>query len=348
MRMNNASCKIDWNASALVLLTDPFTRHEYPQWNTQPLLSARISLSIFCLIILIVGGFCNALTLLTLWRYRSLRHSTRMFFLGTAFGDLFCMPLYISYLWYILHYGSDFLKTVPFLCKTHLMACQFFESISLLNLATVLTERYLLVKYPLKMRVATTQRKYDLKIVMLIIVCISFIMTFYNFGYGIDVSCLCSYNWPWQFLQLGTYFLNAVYFYVMCIAFFSSISVYRALRVRVHTVAFQNPEETNSPYSSLVPLKMSIVVAVIQCFSAIPQFILSSLYFTSDPDDFLVSEGADFLIYISALMLLGANYGVHFFIYCGTCRGFRENCRSFFVSLSAQNVCLRKCPIANP
>ena len=94
----------------------------------------------------------------------------------------------------------------------------------------------------------------------------------------------------------------------------------------------QVPVANDSAFSNIVPLKMSIVVGVFQCFGAIPQFIITCLYFTGDGKSFLISEGADFLLYIAVYVLLSANYGVNFFIYSVTCRGFRQCCFSLLTS----------------
>ena len=110
---------------------------------------------------------------MTLRRQKDLRHSTRCFFFGLAVADFFALPPFIFNLWFILHFADNFLNHSSFLCSTWWSVSHFFLIFRQLCLATVVTERVMLVLLPYETRVTKTRLKQLTAIVMAIHISIS-------------------------------------------------------------------------------------------------------------------------------------------------------------------------------
>lgn len=327
--MNRSNCKTNDSEP----FADAFFRHYFPDWDTQPLLRIRQVLAFIALSVLVLGTVANTATLPTLWRYRGLRFSTKLFFCGIAIGDFIGMPLNMTIVWYILQYAHNFLNDVVILCRTYLFVTQTFLGLSLFSFAAVATERLLMVIVPNKMRSANVKRY--TAVVMACLAGLALLSSIFNLSYDIGDNCLCSFTGPVELLIFNYYMMNSLIIFVICQVLVTGIALYRIIKKR--QVVINNEDsinDTNCPKNaSLTPFKMAMAAGIFQSACLLPYVLLLVRYLVLPPGQFLISEGADLLLYIAATLSLSINFAGNFFVYILVSRGFR---RSFLFLLTSR------------
>lgn len=323
-----SSCPPPANVSAALPPTVSFRYFFFPNWDQPPLLQFRKALAVLAFLLLVVGFIGNILTFFTLWRYQSLRISTRIFFFGIACGDLLGMPLHMFYVWYHLQFAKNFANDSNLLCTAYVGLAHWGMTMSWCCLATVAVERFLLVWLPQKMRGAKPKR-YAVAGLLLNLF-LSGLVGLANFGYAITEDCICVFVLPNILNQIRNAYLHLLYTVVAGQVIFSGLALKRILGRRNLSVRPQSEEENKAFLRKLSPVKMSLAVGLSQCVSILPYALFLIKDLALGYNKFLISAGTDLLLYDVALIFLTANFGANFFIYCLVSHGFKTSFFSLF------------------
>lgn len=337
VRSSNDSCPtIDevWKK----LPEDTYYRNFYfHNWNKEPLLTNRKILAGFTMLIIIVGTLGNISTFPTLYRFRSLRSSTRIFFFSIAICDVFGMPIHMMYIWYSLQYAENFANYNIFWCSAYVFAAQLLMGISWISLAAVAVERFLLVSAPQKMRMANP-KSYAI-VVECGCVVLSLMAAMANAGFTISKDCICIFTMSLGLMNVTRVFQIFFYLIVVFQLFFSGTSLWRILAKRNAKV---QPGKTAtaaaSSGTSLQPVMMALTVGLFQSLSMVPYLLHLVKEFILGGRTFLFSAGVDLLYFHGSIVSMTCNFAFNFFIYLIVCRGFRDSFFSYFPCLKKRKT----------
>lgn len=326
MSVMNTSCPSYENLSKSLPPQAVYEEFHFPDWDKAPLLQLRIFMSIFTMSLTIIGSIANILTLLTLWRYRSLRVSTRMFFSFMAITDAACFPQYGIKFWHVFYYARNYIHDYEYLCSFQFCLMTILTCSSWSCLAVVAIERFLLVYIPQKMR-RVNPKKYA--VAMLIAVCcLSFFAAARHLGYGISKDCICVYHWPMILIRVTQSFFYLLYIFVIGQVFFSAFSLRRILTKRRIAVEPGKSGESRSQ-STMTPVIMTFAVGVFQFLASLPFILWLSKEFILGQNNPLFSKGVDIFIKKTINFIMLTNFGSNFFIYFFSSRSFRASFLSY-------------------
>lgn len=301
-----------------------------------------IFLSVYGMFILSCGLVGNALFAVTIILYKTMRSTTRFWYIVLCASDTILFFLAMTRYWIMITFDYDYRSSCAFVCKFHYYMVYFLYGVSNWTLSGLSFQMLLLVRYP---QIAARLKKISFAVFLLVLLfcmCnikdLGLLWSIYN-----KTNLDCG-DPPPQFsmisYEVSDYILsNLIPFLIMCVA---SLVIIYTLKQQAQKVAILNNLRVTTSRSTFSLAKMILINNIMQFGFSAPYVLLSIISKYSTAMEFLNYNSKNILTYFT-LILQATSYGMQFYVFFKTVPGFRRAFMTSFKLLTSKTSCKKLC-----